>query len=219
MRLGLAPLLVLTSGLHQTAAHSFQRGDAVSCMRRTQYNGTRTGWAELPYSAVPRFGVDSSRSIDVMDGALVADQAGADSHKMSVALLGMQFVTPWIVLAEPGGRRLEVLELRLTASADSVTAMRWESEYAETGAEVVPTAAGFALPGRILLRVRWDFAEEQQPAAALAVVLVSCALMAAVLLVGTCSQHGAALWSATEEREVHERREERYSERWETKQD
>ena len=49
----------------------------------------------------------------------------------SLALHGMQLVTPWITLADGQGRFLSHLELQLTASGDALTAVRWEGQYVD----------------------------------------------------------------------------------------
>ena len=125
------------------ASSSFLHGDALPMMRRTQHRGQRTVWSEVPHRVAPRFRVDSTVMLDSAPPAQLDDEP----YKLSLALLGLQFITPWITVADGSGRHLEQLELRLTASGDSLAGVRWEGHYVDN------TGGEFAPPAHIALRV------------------------------------------------------------------
>ncbi len=86
---------------------SFLHGDALPMMRRVQHSGQRTEWSEVPHRIAPRFGVDRT----VLLEALPADHPDTEPYKVSLALLGLEFTTPWITLSDGSGRYLERLDL------------------------------------------------------------------------------------------------------------
>ena len=71
-------------------ASSFQHGDAVPMMHRTQHASQRTAWAEVPHHVAPRFGADRVVVLDQVPEHLLRDpEAMKDQpYKISLALLG-----------------------------------------------------------------------------------------------------------------------------------
>ena len=101
----------------------------------------------------PRFGIDRTVELDGVPHDLPPNEA----FKVSFALLSLQVTTPWITVSTGTGRYLSHLELGLTASGDSVTAVRWSGEYLDEHDDSGP-------PQHIGLRLVWDV---EQVAAAL----------------------------------------------------
>ena len=155
-------------------------------MRRTQHRGQRTVWSEVPHRVAPRFRVDSTVMLDSAPPAQLDDEP----YKLSLALLGLQFITPWITVADGSGRHLEQLELRLTASGDSLAGVRWEGHYVDN------TGGEFAPPAHIALRVVWEVADELDFSTALSLLLLLAAALAAALLCTLCAREGGALEEA-----------------------
>jgi hypothetical protein len=202
---------IIAHAVHAASA-SYQPGDTVPMMRRTQHSGRRTAWHEVPHRATPRFLTDTRST---MDGA-PADVPATEPFKMcarrllkasspacdqlsrrctfaapslmrfvvvgsSLALHGLQFVTPWIVVADGNGRFLSHLDLLLTASGDALTAVRWETQYVD---ETPPT--------HISVHTTWQHSLEHDLSSALSVLFVVAAVLVAALAYATCRQHGAS---------------------------
>ena len=90
----------------------------------------------------------------------------------SFALLGQQFVTPWIALSDGSGRYCDHLQLTLTASGNTVTAARWDEAYRRGGAP----------PHSIQLTIAWEHSVEEDTASALGLLLGTAALSTLILL-------------------------------------
>ena len=159
-----------------SAAASFDQGDAVPMLRRTQFKGERTEWLELPSASQPRFLRDRTTTLEHVQ----ADLEG-ETHKLSIAIHGLRFVTPWIVVADGKGRFLSHLELRLTALGNDLSAMRiLDAQYVDN-----------ERPEHIAVRTVWEQANENDLASALALTFAAAALLATVLLCWTCTRHGS----------------------------
>lgn len=155
-----------------SAAASFDQGDAVPMLRRTQFKGERTEWLELPSASQPRF---------LRDRTTTLEHVQAETHKLSIAIHGLRFVTPWIVVADGKGRFLSHLELRLTALGNDLSAMRiLDAQYVDN-----------ERPEHIAVRTVWEQANENDLASALALTFAAAALLATVLLCWTCTRHGS----------------------------
>ena len=155
---------------------SFDQGDAVPMLRRTQFKGERTEWLELPRASQPRFLRDRTTTLEHVQ----ADLQG-ETHKLSIAIHGLRFVTPWIVVADGRGRFLSHLELRLTALGNDLSAMRiLDAQYVDN-----------ERPEHIAVRTVWEQANENDLASALALTFAAAALLATVLLCWTCTRHGS----------------------------
>ena len=115
--------------------------------------------------------------------ALPADLPAHEPFKISLALHGLQHVTPWITLSDGKGRFLASLELQLTALGDSLSGVRWETQYTE----------GEAPPERILLHTVWEETLEQDLTTALCWLLLLSAGLVCYLAYATCSRHDGAL--------------------------
>ena len=100
-------------------------------------------------------------------------------HNSSLALHGLQFVTPWITVADGKGRYLSHLELLLTASGDALTAVRWETQYQEQ----YP-------PDHISMQTTWEHALEHDLSSALTLLFLVAAGIVASLVYATCTAHG-----------------------------
>ena len=161
---------------------SFLHGDALPMMRRVQHSGQRTEWSEVPHRIAPRFGVDRT----VLLEALPADHPDTEPYKVSLALLGLEFTTPWITLSDGSGRYLERLDLRLTSSGDTLSAMSYTEEHVEAGGE-------FAPPLHISLHYTWGVADEHDLGAALTLLFVVATAAVGALVAFTCARHGAPL--------------------------
>lgn len=149
---------------------SFLRGDPLPLMIRSQVNEQRTQWREVPHDAAPRFGVKRSGIIHIKE--LYAEDADHDApQKISLALLGMQFSTPWIAAADGQGRFLSMLRMRLTASGDTVAGVRWEPEY--TLEEPPP---------HVEIATEWEHVVEEDTASALGLLFGSTSLVLGILL-------------------------------------
>lgn len=158
-----------------TIKTSFDQGDAVPMLRRTQFKGERTEWLELPRASQPRFLRDRTTTLEHVQ----ADLQG-ETHKLSIAIHGLRFVTPWIVVADGRGRFLSHLELRLTALGNDLSAMRiLDAHYVDER------------PEHIAVRTVWEQANENDLASALALTFAAAALLATVLLCWTCTRHGS----------------------------
>ena len=152
-------------------------GDFVPLLRRVQHNEQRTSWHEVPQRVTPRFMKDHSAVLDLIP----ADHPDREPYKISLALSGLELTTPWITVADGRGQYLTALELQLTASGDSVMALRTETEYAWPEEP----------PKHIVVRTVWEHAMEHDLTAALAwlFVLAACGVCALTYL--TCRRHGA----------------------------
>ena len=153
---------------------AYLAGDPVPMMRRTQHSGRRTAWHEVSHRATPRFLTDRRATLD---GA-PPDLDDSEPFKISLALHGLQFVTPWITVADGKGKFLSHLELQLTASGDALTAVRWETEYSDEP------------PAHVSVQTTWEHALEHDLESALALLFFLVACVAAVLAYATCSTHG-----------------------------
>ena len=163
-----------------SCACSYVPGDPVPMMRRTQHNGKRTTWHEVPHRTTPRFLSDHRSTLDVR---LPAD-APSEPFKISLALHGLQFVTPWITVADGKGRFLSHLQLLLTASGDELTSVRWDTEYVEEEP-----------PAHISVQTTWEHALEHDLESALTLLFVLCAALAVAIIYVTCSRHGRSTLS------------------------
>ena len=74
---------------------SFQRGDPIPMMNRTQYRSQRSRWTEVPLGAAPRFGIDERLLLPPVHGV-----GYGEDFKVSFALLGLQFITPWFPVVD-----------------------------------------------------------------------------------------------------------------------
>ena len=158
----LLPTLLLTLARHE-------RGDPVSLLRRTQHGGQRTQWAEVPHSASPRFFESRTMFVD----ALPEDVPEDEPYKVAFALLSQQFETPWMTISDGAGRFLDHLRLTITASGNTVTAVRWEEEHRTGGSP----------PHSVPIHVTWEHALHEDAASALGLLL---GLVALALLVLMC---------------------------------
>lgn len=131
----------------------------------------RTQWAEVPHKASPRFGVSRTVFIEALPEDLPEDE----SYKISFALLGQQFVTPWIALSDGNGRYVDHLQLTLTASGNTVTAVWWEEVFRSGGAP----------PHSIPLSIHWEHSMEEDAASALGFLFGTAALALFFLLCRT----------------------------------
>lgn len=129
-------------------ALAYLRGDAMPMMKRTQYEGQRTQWSELPHALTPRFLVDRTVLLDQIP-AMLNGLVNDEPFKMSLALLGLEFTTPWITVADGNGLFLSHLELQLTAAGSSLASLRWSGVYQTEEP-----------PAHIELRLRWDQSDE-----------------------------------------------------------
>ena len=102
-------------------------------------------------------------------------------HHSSLALHGLQFVTPWITVADGKGRFLSHLELQLTAAGDALTAVRWETEYVDE-----------APPNHISVHTKWEHALEHDLSSALTLLFLVAGCLAAALAYFTCRKHGGS---------------------------
>ena len=152
-------------------AAAFVPGDTVPFMRRTQYEGQRTDWHDLPVASQPHFLRDRTTRIEHVPNGLV------EPYKISLALSGLQFVTPWITVSDGSGRFLSHLELRLTASGNDISALRWEMQYVDEEP-----------PPHITVRTVWEEALEHDLGGALGLVFAVAALASIVVLWLTCAR-------------------------------
>ena len=159
------------------AAQSYLPGDPVSMMRRTQHKGRRSAWHEVPHRAMPRFLTDGRTTLDIP----TMDAAEREAFKISIALHGLQFITPWITVADGNGRFLSHLELLLTASGDALSAVRWETEYVDEEP-----------PAHVTVHTTWEDALEHDLESALGLLFVVAACLVAYLVRATCRKHGAS---------------------------
>ena len=53
----MTPLILLLFA-SPASALTFQRGDPIPMMNRTQYSNQRSRWTEVPLGVAPRFGID-----------------------------------------------------------------------------------------------------------------------------------------------------------------
>ena len=100
----------------------------------------------------------------------------------SLALHGLQFVTPWITVADGKGKFLSHLELQLTASGDALTSVRWETEYVEE-----------TPPAHISMHTTWAHALEHDLDSALTFLFAASACITLALLYRVVSKHGHLL--------------------------
>ena len=155
---------------------AFMEGDAVPMMRRTLYGGQQTEWNEVPSYTQPRFLRDRTATLEqIHRGDLLPGQP----LKISFALHGLRFATPWIVVADGDGRFLSQLEFRLTALGDELAAVRWETQYDDEEP-----------PAHIIVRTVWDHATEHDLGAALTLAFAVAATTVLLLLWCTCARHG-----------------------------
>ena len=61
---------------------TFQRGDPIPMMNRTQYAAQRTRWTEVPLGVAPRFGIDERLLLPPVHGV-----GYGEDFKVSFALL------------------------------------------------------------------------------------------------------------------------------------
>ena len=178
------------------AVRAFTPGDPVPMMRRTQHSGQRTDWHEVPFRVAPRFLTDATVALE----ALPSNVPASEPFKISLALHGLRYVTSWITLSDGDGRFLSSLELQLTASGDTLSAVHWEAEYTE----------GEVPPDRIILHTVWDEALEHNFSLALRCLLLLGAALTCYILYSTCMRHEGALAKLffEEEEEDREREEE-----------
>jgi hypothetical protein len=102
-------------------------------------------------------------------------------YHSSLALHGLQFVTPWITVADGKGRFLSHLELQLTAAGDALTAVRWETEYVDE-----------APPNHISVHTKWEHALEHDLSSALTLLFLVAGCLVAALAYFTCRKHGGS---------------------------
>mmetsp|Transcript_51292 Transcript_51292/g.133225 ORF Transcript_51292/g.133225 Transcript_51292/m.133225 type:complete len:214 (+) Transcript_51292:100-741(+) len=152
----------------------FLPGDAVPMMRRTQYDGQRTEWHDLPTASQPHFLRDLTTMLDHVPGDI-----GTEPYKISLALHGMQIVTPWITVADGRGRFLSQIELQLTALGSELSSLRWETQYVDEEP-----------PAHITVHTVWEHAREHDLESALALLFAVAAVLALIVLWITCAKDG-----------------------------
>jgi hypothetical protein len=162
------------AALLAAAACSYLPGDPVPLMRRNQYGGKRTAWHEVPHR-IARFLTDTTSSME----GIPTDAPSDEPFKISLALHGVQHTTPWITIADGNGHFLSHLQLLLTASGDSLTGVRWETQY-----------AALEPPAHITVTTVWDEALEHDLALALGVLFLIGACILIVTIYITCCRHG-----------------------------
>ena len=131
----------------------------------------------MPHRHTPRFLKNGHAILDVTPGT-----ASTEPLKLALALHGLQFVTPWITVADGKGRYLSHLTLLLTASGDALTAVRWETQYVY-GQNTGP-------PDHITMQTTWDHALEHDLSSALTLLFLVAAGILASLVYATCTAHG-----------------------------
>ena len=102
---------------------TFQRGDPIPMMNRTQYAAQRSRWTEVPLGVAPRFGIDERLLLPPVHGV-----GYGEDFKVSFALLGLQFITPWFTVVDDA-HSLSRVELTLRAAGDTVISAQWLDEY------------------------------------------------------------------------------------------
>ncbi|KAL1507699.1 hypothetical protein AB1Y20_007312 [Prymnesium parvum] len=166
------------------------RGDAMALLKRTQHNGQRTAWSELPHDLSPRFGVPRIVQLHGVPHDLPADEP----FKIAFALHSMEAMTSWISVATGDGRYLSSLELSLTAAGGEVRGIEWSGEYSDE-ADAEP-------PAHIELRFVWDSEQESDVGVALSLLCCCCCC----LLIYLCVVEYAQAEDRRREQEMAERK-------------
>ena len=165
---------------------AFQHGDPIPMMNRTQHKSQRSRWTEVPHAVAPHFGVDERLLLDALPMGVDADD---EAFKVSFALLGLQFITPWFTVVDDA-HSLSRVELTLRAAGDTVISAQWLDEY---------TTDAAARGAPVVLDVRWEHGGDVDPDLAfglLAVVGVLWLALALYLAVTADRAQGQKMLSA-----------------------
>ena len=173
-------VLLLVSSVGAT---SYEPGDVVPMMRRTQYKGQRTEWHDVPSRSRPHFLCDRSSSLEFETAALQHDHAEGEPYKLALALDGLNHVTPWVTIADGKGRFLAHLELTLTALGDEISSMRWATQYVDEEP-----------PSYIVVRTVWMHDKEIDEGLAFTVMFGFSAIITIGLFAWSCWMHGRPVY-------------------------
>ena len=179
----MTPLILLLFA-SRASALTFQRGDPIPMMNRTQFRSERSRWIEVPLGIAPRFGIDERLLLPPVHGV-----GYGEDFKVSFALLGLQFITPWFTVVDDA-HSLSRVELTLRAAGDTVISAQWLDEY---------TTDAAARGAPVVLDVRWEHGGDVDPDLAfglLAVVGVLWLALALYLAVTADRAQGQKMLSA-----------------------
>ena len=92
-------------------------------MNRTQYRNQRSRWTEVPLGWRRASASTSGCCFLLLHGV-----GYGEDFKVSFALLGLQFITPWFTVVDDA-HSLSRVELTLRAAGDTVISAQWLDEY------------------------------------------------------------------------------------------
>ncbi|XRB13347.1 hypothetical protein RI054_06g31840 [Pseudoscourfieldia marina] len=178
-----------------TVCANFHLGDYVPTARRGQFHGTRTSWHDALGRHAPRFGMD--RTVAMPIPRPESFQPG-DEYKLSLAFEGEHFVTPWLRVLGGNLDKLNtksaehapipMVQVRLTRTHDKMVSVR---------AHVVPLPLAYARehvdlldefynatawPKHVIVRYEWNERRDVSPLQGEAVLFVSTAALALVVV-------------------------------------
>ena len=125
-------LSVLSLILQPLEVLTYQRGDVVSTLARTQYAGWRTAWTEVLRNEMPRFRVDSPPLILKLPAPHEGIAPG-EAFKLSLAYSDNKFVVPWALVSDGRGRSLSSLVVTFLYSGSDIVQVKWNGDYTLSG--------------------------------------------------------------------------------------
>jgi len=162
------------------AALSFQVGDPIPMLKRSQYKGQRSGWSEVLYRDCPRFA--EHRTIIWQPLREVKDYDSTEPFKISFSFAHHQFTTPWITVTDGKMSYLHTLTFTFTSHHDLITAFAFHSSYTQQ------PGRGGDEDSSIEVRYEWDeVAEVNDSGVWWMLVVWLCAVWGAMMF-------GATLW-------------------------
>lgn len=126
--LGVLLLLVMAT------VTSYRHGDAVSMLRREQFQQLRTKWIGMVGKDCPRFGVDhtvllSANTLLAPFSGANATQLEAEPLKISFSFANDQHLIPWVTVSDGTGQFLGLIRIVFSHTGGYLTGLRWTTEY------------------------------------------------------------------------------------------
>lgn len=122
---------------------SYRHGDAVSMLRREQFQELRTKWMGMVGKDCPRFGMDHtvlinpSSLLGPFPGRNATDLA-SEPFKISFSFANDQHLIPWITVSDGRGQYLDLIRIVFSHTGGYLTGVRWTTEYHPINAAHTP---------------------------------------------------------------------------------